>query len=49
MNYELWIKQVLLLEKILFKEKIEKNKMRPIISSVPDTSAPHFGIHRPKM
>ena len=21
----------------------------PIISSVPDTSAPHFGIHRPKM
>ena len=23
--------------------------IRPIISSVPDTSAPHFGIHRPKM
>ena len=22
---------------------------RPIISSVPDTSAPHFGIHKPKM
>ena len=22
--------------------------IRPIISSVPDTSAPHFGIHRPK-
>ena len=27
----------------------EKSNKWPIISSVPDTSAPHFGIHRPKM
>ena len=25
------------------------NAIWPIISSVPDTSAPHFGIHSPKM
>ena len=43
------VRKITLRWKIVRKITLRFTEKWPIISSVPDTSAPHFGIHRPKM